>query len=155
MKEETKQQAPAIGAIILAIITAVTTTAQYCKTAEETRQIEATQIRSTEAIIVGLSKEISDLQEDVDDLYRNTERLQITLEVYRSGGAMFGVPVSGIVRPESFDDGHDSDADGVPDFLDHGEVVEPVEPLGHQRAEPSSPSDIRQRIYDMMDEPKK
>jgi len=109
MKEETKQQAPAIGAIILAIVTAVTTTTQYCQTMEETRQIEATQARSTEAIIVGLSKEISYLQQDVDDLYRNTERLQIKLDVYRSAG-MFGLPVS-----NGFSD---SDADGVPDWDD-------------------------------------
>lgn len=84
MKEETKHQLPSYGAILIAIIGAITTSTQYCNTIEETRRAEIAQKATNEVIIDGLSKGIAQVQKDMDALYRKAERVSIQQELIQA-----------------------------------------------------------------------
>lgn len=148
MKEETKKQAPAYGAIALAAITAITTSFQYCQTAEETKQLEIKRARSDEAIIDGLSGEISKLQHDVNSLYMKAERLQAFSEVCMMNmGGMKSSYSDSYPSNEKSGDSVDSLSLGIGSIPLHDPVLDRPALLNiEQLSKPKSPDAIKDNI---------
>jgi len=143
MKEETKHQLPSYGAILIAIIGAITTSIQYCNTIEETRRAEIAQKATNEVIIDGLSKEIAQVQKDMDALYRKAERVSIQQDLMQA-------QCHAEAKPKAKASWKDFSSFSGDSTLSVSETKAEVRPL-IVRPQMRSAQDIKQDIYQSID----